>query len=63
MAIVIGGYQFDHGEIGAKKALSDVAAGTGIAVLAAICGLGTAKVLADHRSHLMWVVTHSKADK
>jgi len=31
---VIGGYQFAHGEPGAKKALAGVAAGTGIAVLA-----------------------------
>ena len=35
IAIVIGGYQFAHGEPGAKKALAGVAAGTGIAVLAA----------------------------
>jgi type IV secretion system protein VirB2 len=34
IAIVIGGYQFAHGEAGAKKALAGVAAGTGIAVLA-----------------------------
>ena len=34
IAIVIGGYQFAHGEPGAKKALAGVAAGTGIAVLA-----------------------------
>ena len=34
VAIVIGGYQFAHGEPGAKKALAGVAAGTGIAVLA-----------------------------
>jgi type IV secretory pathway VirB2 component (pilin) len=34
IAIVIGGYQFAHGEPGAKKALGGVAAGTGIAVLA-----------------------------
>ena len=34
-AIVIGGYGFAHGEPGAKKALAGVAAGTGIAVLAA----------------------------
>jgi type IV secretory pathway VirB2 component (pilin) len=33
IAIVIGGYQFAHGEPGAKKALAGVAAGTGIAVL------------------------------
>src|SRR6202789_4013873 len=32
--IVIGGYDFAHGEPGAKKALAGVAAGTGIAVLA-----------------------------
>ena len=35
IAIVIGGYQFAHGEPGAKRALAGVAAGTGIAVLAA----------------------------
>ena len=35
IAIVLGGYQFAHGEPGAKKALAGVAAGTGIAVLAA----------------------------
>lgn len=35
IAIVIGGYQFAHGEPGSKKALAGVAAGTGIAVLAA----------------------------
>jgi type IV secretory pathway VirB2 component (pilin) len=35
IAIVIGGYQFAHGEPGAKKTLAGVAAGTGIAVLAA----------------------------
>lgn len=34
VAIVIGGYQFAHGEPGAKKTLAGVAAGTGIAVLA-----------------------------
>ena len=34
VAIVIGGYGFAHDEPGAKKALADVAAGTGIAVLA-----------------------------
>jgi type IV secretory pathway VirB2 component (pilin) len=34
VAIVIGGYGFAHGELGAKKALAGVAAGTGIAVLA-----------------------------
>jgi type IV secretion system protein VirB2 len=34
IAIVIGGYQFAHGEPGAKKTLSGVAAGTAIAVLA-----------------------------
>jgi type IV secretory pathway VirB2 component (pilin) len=34
IAIVIGGYQFAHGEPGAKKTLAGVAAGTGIAVLA-----------------------------
>ena len=35
IAIVIGGYQFAPGEPGAKKTLAGVAAGTGIAVLAA----------------------------
>jgi len=35
IAIVVGGYQFAHGEPGAKRALPGVAAGTGIAVLAA----------------------------
>jgi len=35
IAIVIGGYQFAHGEPGGKKALAGVAAGTGIAVLVA----------------------------
>ena len=35
IAIVIGGYGFVHGEPGEKKALAGVAAGTGIAVLAA----------------------------
>lgn len=44
IAIVIGGYQFAHGEPGAKKTLAGVAAGTGIAVLAAnvlswLCGI------------------------
>ena len=34
IAIVIGGYQFAHGEPGAKKTFAGVAAGTGIAVLA-----------------------------
>ena len=34
IAIVIGGYQFAHGEPGSKKALAGVVAGTGIAVLA-----------------------------
>jgi type IV secretory pathway VirB2 component (pilin) len=34
IAIVIGGYQFAHGEPGSKKALGGIAAGTGIAVLA-----------------------------
>ena len=34
IAIVIGGYQFAHGEPGAKRALAGVVAGTGIAVLA-----------------------------
>ena len=34
IAIVVGGYQFAHGEPGAKKSLAGVAAGTGIAVLA-----------------------------
>lgn len=35
IAIVVGGYQFAHGEPGAERALAGVAAGTGIAVLAA----------------------------
>ena len=35
IAIVIGGYQFAHAEPGAKKTLAGVAAGTGIAVMAA----------------------------
>jgi type IV secretion system protein VirB2 len=35
IAIVIGGYQFAHGEPGSKRALAGVVAGTGIAVLAA----------------------------
>jgi type IV secretion system protein VirB2 len=35
IAIVVGGYQFAHGEPGAKRALAGVAAGAGIAVLAA----------------------------
>jgi type IV secretion system protein VirB2 len=35
IAIVVGGYGFAHGEPGAKKALAGVAAGTGIAVMAA----------------------------
>ena len=34
IAIVIGGYEFAHGEPGAKKTLAGVAAGTGVAVLA-----------------------------
>lgn len=34
IAIVVGGYEFAHGEPGAKKTLAGVAAGTGIAVLA-----------------------------
>jgi len=34
IAIVVGGYQFAHGDPGAKKTLAGVAAGTGIAVLA-----------------------------
>ena len=34
IAIVVGGYQFAHGEPGAKKTLDGVAAGKGIAVLA-----------------------------
>ena len=34
IAIVVGGYQFAHGEPGAKKSLAGIAAGTGIAVLA-----------------------------
>jgi len=35
IAIVVGGYGFAHGEPGAKKALAGIAAGTGIAVMAA----------------------------
>jgi type IV secretory pathway VirB2 component (pilin) len=35
IAIVVGGYQFAHGEPGSKRALAGVAAGTGIAILAA----------------------------
>ena len=35
VASLIGEYQFAHGEPGGKKALAGVAAGTGIAVLAA----------------------------
>ncbi len=35
ITIVIGGYGFAHREPGAKKALAGVAAGTGIAVIAA----------------------------
>jgi type IV secretory pathway VirB2 component (pilin) len=35
IAIVVASYQFAHGEPGAKRALAGVAAGTGIAVLAA----------------------------
>ncbi|MGA2351577.1 MAG: TrbC/VirB2 family protein [Terracidiphilus sp.] len=34
IAIVVGGYQFAHGEPGAKKTLAGIAAGTGIAVMA-----------------------------
>ncbi len=34
IAIVVGGYQFAHGEPGAKRNLAGVAAGSGIAVLA-----------------------------
>lgn len=34
IAIVIGGYQFAHGEPGSKRNLAGIAAGTGIAVLA-----------------------------
>lgn len=34
IAIVIGGYQFAHGEPGSKRVLAGVAAGTGIAVMA-----------------------------
>jgi type IV secretory pathway VirB2 component (pilin) len=34
IAIVIGGYEFAHGEPGAKKTLAGVAAGSSIAVLA-----------------------------
>ena len=46
ITIVIGGYQFAHGEPGAKKTLAGVAAGTGIAVLAA-------KVLSWPLGHLI----------
>ena len=35
IAIVIGGYQFAHGEPGSKRALAGIVAGTGIGVLAA----------------------------
>ncbi len=35
IAIVIGGYQFAHGDPGAKRNLAGIVAGTGIAVLAA----------------------------
>lgn len=35
IAIVLGGYQFAHGEPGSKRAIAGVVAGTGIAVLAA----------------------------
>ena len=35
IAIVIGGYSFAHGNPGAKRNLAGVAAGTGIAVMAA----------------------------
>ena len=38
IAIVIGGYQFAHGEPGSKRALAGIVAGTGIAVLAATDG-------------------------
>jgi type IV secretory pathway VirB2 component (pilin) len=34
IAIVIGGYQFAHGEPGSKRAIAGIVAGTGIAVLA-----------------------------
>jgi type IV secretion system protein VirB2 len=34
IAIVVGGYQFAHGEPGVKRSLAAIAAGTGIAVLA-----------------------------
>ena len=34
IAIVVGGYQFAHGEPGAKRNLAGIAAGSGIAVLA-----------------------------
>jgi type IV secretory pathway VirB2 component (pilin) len=34
IAIVVGGYQFAHGEPGSKRALAGIVAGTGIAVLA-----------------------------
>lgn len=44
IATLIGGYQFAHGEPGAKKTLAGVAAGAGIAVLATnvltwLCGV------------------------
>jgi len=35
IAIVIGGYQFAHGEAGSKRAIAGIVAGTGIAVMAA----------------------------
>jgi type IV secretion system protein VirB2 len=35
IAIVIGGYSFAHGDPGAKRNLAGVAAGTGIAIMAA----------------------------
>ncbi|HUB00087.1 MAG TPA: TrbC/VirB2 family protein [Terracidiphilus sp.] len=35
IAIVIGGYQFAHGEPGSRRAIAGIVAGTGIAVLAA----------------------------
>jgi type IV secretory pathway VirB2 component (pilin) len=62
IAIVIGGYQFAHGEPGAKKSLAGIAAGTGIAVLATnvlswLWGAGTttnpAKKLGLYRPRLL----------
>jgi hypothetical protein len=40
IAIVIGGYQFAHGEPGAKKALAGVAAGPGMIAVQCPCGDG-----------------------